>query len=153
MTFLLLMAGAAVNTIQCVFIGGFVFIGFFFYLVGLAPTNSPQQRFSPDKIKFTLSVFFTLSILILYAIITYWNARTGGMLAFERPDSTDAYVMQAKKLALWGTVQSAYAPIAFLWLLPRVIGEVIIDKKHIWIISAGSLLTIAGGGTAWLTSV
>lgn len=77
MTFLLLMAGAAVNTIQCVFIGGVVFVGFVFYLVGLAPTNSSQQRFSQDKIKFTLSVFFTLSILFLYAIITYWNARTG----------------------------------------------------------------------------
>ncbi|KJB86843.1 hypothetical protein AZ66_16530 [Paenibacillus sp. E194] len=141
------------NTIQCVFIGGVIFVGFVFYLVGLAPTHSSKQRFSADKIKFTLSVFFTLSILILYAIITYWNARTGGMLAFERPDSTESYLAQAKKLVLWGLVQGAYAPIAFLWLLPQVIGDVNLDKKHIWIISAGSLLAIAGGGTAWLTSV
>jgi len=66
-----------VNTIQCVFVGGVVFVGFVFYLVGLAPTNSSQQRFLPDKIKFTLSVFFTLYILFLYAIITYWNVRIG----------------------------------------------------------------------------
>ncbi|MEQ7049974.1 hypothetical protein ABN764_04865 [Paenibacillaceae sp. P-4] len=153
MTFLLLMAGAVVNTIQCVFVGGVVFVGFVFYLVGLAPTHSSKQRFSPDKIKFTLSVFFTLSILFLYAIITYRIIRTGGMLAFEHPDSTDAYLAQAKKLVLWGSVQGAYAPIAFVWLLPLVIGEMKLDKKHIWIISAGSLLAIAGGGTAWLTSV
>ncbi|MCY9544494.1 hypothetical protein M5X00_07065 [Paenibacillus alvei] len=151
MTFLLLMAGAAVNTIQCVFIGGVVFVGFVFYLVGLAPTNSSQKRFSHDKIKFTLTVSFTLSILILYAIIAYWNVRTAGTLAFDRPDSTGAYLAQAKQMVLWGTVQGAYAPIAFVWLLPRVIGEVKLDKKHIWIISAGALLAIAGGGAAWLT--
>lgn len=50
-------------------------------------------------------------------------------------------------------IAGAYALISFLWLLPRVIGEMKLDKKHISMISIGALLAIAGGGTAWLMSV
>ncbi|MCY9514777.1 hypothetical protein [Paenibacillus apiarius] len=102
MIFSLLMAGAIVNAIQCVFVGGAVFVGFVFFLVGLPQSKSLKKWFTLDMIKFTLTVFFTLLTLIMYMVITYGNVRTGGTLAFSRPNSTDAYMTQAKNLVLWG---------------------------------------------------
>lgn len=154
MLFILLMAGAIVNGVLCAFVGCAVFIGFVFFLIGLPTSKSSTKWSSPDLIKFTLTVFLTLLALIMYMIMTAWNARTGGTLAFSHPVSTDAYMDQAKNLVLWGTVQGAFSLLAFKWLLPSLIGKlVIIDKKHRWGISAGAILTIAGGSAAWLASM
>ena len=95
----------------------------------------------------------TLLTLIMYMTITCWSARTGGTLAFSHSDPIDAYMNQAKKLVLLGAAQGVFALFAFKWLLPRLIGELRLDKKHKWGISAGAILTIAGGSAAWLTSM
>ena len=67
--------------------------------------------------------------------------------------TTDAYLAQAKNLVLWGAVQGAFSLFAFTWMLPKILGELGLDKKHIWIVAAGAILTIAGGSVAWLTSM
>lgn len=151
--FIFLMAGAIVNGALCAFVGCAVFVGFVFFLIGLPTSKSSKKWLSPDLIKFILTVFLTLLTLIMYMIMTYWNARTGGTLAFSRPVSSDAYMDQAKNLVLWGTVQGAFSLLVFKWLLPILFGELRLDKKHRWGISAGAILTIAGGSAAWLASM
>lgn len=86
-------------------------------------------------------------------MITYWSARTGGRLAFSRSVPINVYMDQAKNLILLGAVQGAFSILAFTWLLPGLIGELGLGKKHIWGVSAGVLLTIAGGSVAWLASM
>lgn len=153
MIFLLLMAGAVMNGVLCVFAGGVVFVGFVFFLIGLPASKSSKKWFTLDMIKFALTVFLTLLTLVMYMIITYWSARTGGTLAFSRSISTDAFMNQAKNLVLWGTVQGAFSLFAFIWMLPRLIGELGLDRKQIWGVSAGAVLTIASGSAAWLSSM
>ncbi|WP_313640155.1 hypothetical protein [Paenibacillus sp.] len=153
MIFILLMAGAIVNGVLCAFVGCAVFVGFVFFLIGLPTSKSSKKWSSPDLIKFILTVFLTLLTLIMYMIMTSWNARTGGTLAFSHPVSTGAYTDQAKNLVLWGTVQGVFSLLAFKWLLPSLIGIVGLDKKHRWGISAGAILTIVGGSAAWLASM
>lgn len=153
MTFLLLMAGAIVNAIQFVFVGGAVIIGFVFFLIGLPSSKSKKKRFTRDTIKFILTVFSTLFTLIVYMVITFWNVRTGGILAFSGSYSTDVYVAHAKSLVLFGVIQGAFSILAFKWMLPLIIGKLGLGTKHKWAIVSGSLLTIAGGSVAWLMSV
>ena len=85
--------------------------------------------------------------------ITLWSARTGGTLAFSLSVPIDAYMNQAKKLVLLGAAQGVFALLAFTWLLPRLIGELKLDKKHRWGVSAGVIITIVGGSAAWLSSM
>ncbi|MDN9009396.1 hypothetical protein [Brevibacillus laterosporus] len=153
MIFMLLMAGAAVNVALCVIAGGVVFVGGVFFLIGLPASKSSKKWLSPDLIKFALTVFLTLLTLIIYMVITFWSARTGGTLAFSRSVPTNAYMDQAKNLILLGGVQGAFSLLAFKWLLPGLIGELGLSKKHIWGISAGGIVTIAGGSVAWLASM
>ncbi|MFD0621313.1 hypothetical protein ACFQZR_28230 [Paenibacillus sp. GCM10027629] len=153
MLFILLMAGAIVNGALCAFVGCAVFVGFVFFLIGLPTSKSSKKWLSPDMIKFTLTVFLTLLTLMIYMTITLWSARTGGTLAFSRSVPIDAYMNQAKKLVLLGTAQGVFVLLAFKWLLPRFIGELRLDKKHIWGVSAGVIITIVGGSAAWLSSM
>ncbi|MCG7407027.1 hypothetical protein MH117_06315 [Paenibacillus sp. ACRRX] len=153
MTFMLLMASAAINTIQFVFVGGAVFVGFVFFLIGWPQSKSIKKWFTLDMIKFALTVFFTLLTLIVYMVVTYRNVRTSSTLAFIPPYSIDVYLMQAKSLVLWGFMQGAFALLAFKWMLPLMFGELKLDKKHNLIVAGGALLTIAGGSVAWMSSV
>ena len=57
MLFILLMAGAIVNGYLCAFVGCAVFVGFVFFLIGLPTSKSSKKWLSPDRIKFTLTVF------------------------------------------------------------------------------------------------
>ncbi|MDN4068776.1 hypothetical protein QYF50_12805 [Paenibacillus vini] len=50
-----------------------------------------------------------------------------------------------------GIVQGVFSFIALKWLLPRLIGELGLEKKHIWGISIGFIFTIKNGIAAWLT--
>ena len=153
MLFILLMAGAIVNGALCAFAGVAVFMGFVFFLIGLPTSKSSRKWPAPDHIQFILTVFSTLLTLIVFMIITYWNAKTGGILAFSRTFPIDAYIDQAKHLIFWGTIQGAFSLLIFKWLLPNLLGELTLDKKHIWGISAGVILTITGGGVAWLVAL
>ncbi|MGZ9586694.1 hypothetical protein [Paenibacillus marinisediminis] len=153
MIFMLLMAGAVVNVALCAIAGGVVIVGVLFSLIGFPTSKSSKTWLSPTLIKFIFTVFLTLLTLIIYMVITYWSARIGGTLAFSRSVPIDTYMSQAKKLVLLGTAQGAFSLFAFKWLLPSIFGDLILDKKHIWGISAGVILTIAGGSAAWLTSM
>ncbi|WP_028545559.1 hypothetical protein [Paenibacillus taiwanensis] len=153
MTFLLLMAGAVLNVLQVVFVGGIVFIGFVFSLIGWSPAKPNKARFTLDMIKFILTVLFTLLTLIVYMVLIYRNVRVSGTLAFTPPVSHEVYLMHAKSLVLGGVVQGAFALFAFTWMLPMMLGELPLDKKHKRIVAGGALLTIAGGGSAWLPSI
>ncbi|WP_314588130.1 hypothetical protein [Paenibacillus terrigena] len=152
MLFILLMAGAIVNGVLCAFVGCAVFIGFVFFLIGLPTSKSSKKWLSPDMINFTLTVFFTLLTLMIHMTITLWSARTGGTLAFSRSVPIDTDMNQAKKLVLLGTAQGVFVLLAFKWL-PRLIGEIKLDKKHIWGVSSGVIITIVGGSAAWLSSM
>ena len=145
MTFVLLIAGIAVNTILCIFTGGGVVIGLVFSLIGLPQSNSKNNWFSMDTIKFVLTILFTLLTLIIFSFITYANIRTAGTLAFSRLD-----LFQAKKMVLLGFIQGVFSLTAFKWLLPQFIGGLKLDTKHKWVIASGSVLSIAGGGITWL---
>ncbi|WP_042347958.1 hypothetical protein [Bacillus massiliigorillae] len=145
MTFLLLIAGIAVNTILCVFTGGSVVIGLVFSLIGLPHSNSKNNWFSMDTIKFVLTILFTLLTLIIFMLITYASIRTAGTLAFSRLD-----LFQAKKMLLLGFIQGVFSLTAFKWPLPRFLGALKLDTKHKWVIASGSVLSITGGGITWL---
>lgn len=153
MIFMLLMAGAVVNAALCVIVGGVVLVGVVFFLIGLPSSKSSKKCLSSDLIKFTLTVFLTLLTLMIYMMITYWSARTGGTLAFSRSVPIHAYMDQSKNLILLGTIQGVFSLLAFKWLLPSLIGELGLDKKHIWGVSAGVIVTISGGSVAWLASM
>ncbi|WP_334074939.1 MULTISPECIES: hypothetical protein [Paenibacillus] len=153
MLFILLMAGAVVNGALCAIGGGILIMGVVFYLIGLPQFKRSEKTKVRDMVKESLPIFFTLLMILLYMMITYWCARTGGTLAFSRSAPAEVYLDQAKKLVLLGVVQGFFSLFAFKWILPGVIGELGLDKKHKWRIAAGFILTIAGGGAAWLAAV
>lgn len=150
MIFLLLMAGGVVNGVLCAIAGGVVLVGFVFFLIGLPEATSSKT--SGGVIQFTSTVFSTLLTLIVFMILTYWNARNGAALAFTSSDQAVAYLNQAKNLVIWGAVQGAFSLLAFIRILPRFIGRLGLGAKHKWGLAAGAVLTIAGGGAAWLST-
>lgn len=152
MVFLLLLAGAAVNAVLCSIGGVIILVGFVFYLIGLPESKRTEKSKTRDLIKYSLPIFATLLMIILYMVITYWCARTGGTLAFSRSIPADGRLEQAKILVLFGIVQGVYALVAFKWLLPGLIGNLGLDRRHKWWISIGAIVTVAGGGVAWLTA-
>ncbi|EHB57506.1 hypothetical protein [Paenibacillus lactis] len=151
MIIMLLMAGGIVNGVLCAIAGGVVLVGLVFFLIGLPEAKSSKT--SGGVIRFTSTVFSTLLTLIVFMVITYWNARNGASLAFTSSDQADAYLNQAKNLVILGAVQGAFSLLAFLWILPRFIGHLGLGTKHKWGLAAGAVLTIAGGGAAWLSTI
>ncbi|MCA1292690.1 hypothetical protein LBW89_06645 [Paenibacillus sp. alder61] len=152
MLFILLMAGAIVNGALCAVGGAILFMGVVFYLIGLPQFKRSEKTKVCDGIRESLPIFFTLLMILFYMVITYWCARTGGTLAFRSVPSADD-LSQAKKLVLLGIGQGLFSLITFKWILPGAIGELKLDRKHKWGIAAGVIVTMAGGGAAWLTAV
>lgn len=153
MLFILLMAGVIVNGALCAIGGAILFMGVVFYLIGLPQFKRSEKTKVRDMTRESLPIFFTLLMILLYMVITYWCARTGGSLASSRSAPTEVYLDQAKKLILLGVVQGCFSLIAFKWILPGAIGELGLGWKHKWGIASGVIVTMAGGGAAWLTAV
>jgi|GEM_PF-4348982 len=153
MLFILLMAGAIVNGALCAIGGAILFMGVVFYLIGLPQFKRSEKTKVRDGIRESLPIFVTLLMIVLYMMITYWCARTGGTLAFSRSAPTEVYLDQAKKLVLLGIVQGLFSLFTFKWILPGAIGELKLDRKHKGGIAAGVIVTMAGGGAAWITAV
>lgn len=151
MLFVFLMAGAIVNAVLAT-IGGAVFIvGVVFFLIGVPKFESSGKKINRNLLKEVLPICVTLLILILYMIITYWSSRTAGMLAFSLSDPSSTLLNPAKKLIFLGVIQGLFSFVALKWLLPRLIGELGLEKKHIWGISIGFIFTITNGMAVWLT--
>ncbi|MBQ4897966.1 hypothetical protein KB559_03855 [Paenibacillus sp. Marseille-P2973] len=151
MLFVFLMAGAIVNAILAT-IGGAVFIvGVVFFLIGVPQFKSSGKKINRNLLKEVFPICVTLLTLILYMIIAYWSSRTAGTLAFSLSDPSSSLLNQAKKLTCLGIVQGLFSFVAMKWLLPRLIGELGLEKKHIWGISIGFIFTITNGIAAWLS--
>lgn len=129
-------------------------VGFVFFLIGL-PEFMKAGRFKIFiVIQQMFPIILTLLSIVIYMIITYWCTRTSGTLAFTRFVPGDVHYMgMAKKLLYLSVAQGIYTLVILKWLLPALIGELGLGKKHIWGISAGAIITIAGGGVAWLVSM
>lgn len=153
MLFVFLMAGAIVNAILAAIGGGIFMVGVVFFLIGIPQFKSSGKKMNRDLFKEMLPICVTLLTQILYMIIAYWSAKTAGTLAFSLSDPSSNLLDPAKKLIFLGVIQGIFSFVALKWLLPRLIGELGLEKKHIWGISLGTVFTITNGIAAWLTLI
>ncbi|GIP24328.1 hypothetical protein [Paenibacillus sp. J22TS3] len=153
MLFIILVTGAIVNAALCAASGAILLMGIVFFLIGLPEFKQTGRSRTWDIIRQSLPILFTLLAIITYMIITYWCAHTGGTLAFSRSAPANVQLGQAKKLLTLGFLHGVYSLITFKWVLPGIIGKLGLDRRHIWGIAAGAILTAAGGAAAWLMLV
>lgn len=151
MLFILWMVVAIVNGVFCAIAGSVLVVGFVFFLIGLPEFKKTDKFNTFIVIQKVSPILLTLLSIVIYMVFTYWCTRTSGTLAFTRLVPGDVHDLEmARKLFFLSVAQGFYALVALKWMLPALIGELGLGKKHIWGITAGSIISIAGGGIAWL---